>query len=82
VVLNTLSLLCLSDCHQNHLWRVNELFVYWEVLSVMAVSFFVMGQKLTQFGSSDVEVEVGVKVLNALADTASHSHVSCGSTNQ
>ena len=49
----------------------------------MAVSFFVMGQKLTQFGSSDVEVEVGVKVLNALADTASHySHVSCGSTNQ
>ncbi|KAK2574385.1 Ataxin-2-like protein [Acropora cervicornis] len=31
------------------------------VLSVMAVSFFVMGQKLTQFGSSDVEVEVGVK---------------------
>lgn len=37
----------------------------------MAVSFFVMGQKLTQFGSSDVEVEVDVKVLNALAGTAS-----------
>lgn len=29
-----------------------------------------MGQKLTQFGSSDVEVEVDVKVLNALAGTA------------
>ena len=43
----------------------------------MAVSFFVMGQKLTQFGSSDVEVEVGVKVLNALADTASHYNYSC-----
>lgn len=42
----------------------------------MAVSFFVMGQKLTQFGSSDVEVEVDVKVLNALAGTASQcSHV-------
>lgn len=42
----------------------------------MAVSFFVMGQKLTQFGSSDVEVEVDVKVLNALAGTASqYSHV-------
>ena len=29
----------------------------------MAVSFFVMGQKLTQFASSDVEVEVDVQVF-------------------
>ena len=30
----------------------------------MAVSCFVMGQKLSQFASSDVEVEVDVQVLN------------------
>ena len=29
----------------------------------MAVSCFVMGQKLTQFASSDVEVEVDVQVF-------------------
>ena len=29
----------------------------------MAVSCFVMGQKLTQFTSSDVEVEVDVQVF-------------------
>ena len=50
--------------------RVNELFIQWKALSVMAVSFIVMGQRLTQFGSSDVEVEVDVKVLNNLVNTA------------
>ena len=30
----------------------------------MAVSCFVMGQKLSQFASSDVEVEVDVQVFN------------------
>ena len=46
--------------------RVNELFIQCGVLSVMAVSCFVMGQKLSQFASSDVEVEVDVQVFNAL----------------
>jgi len=43
--------------------RVNELFIQCDILSVMAISCFVMGQKLSQFVSGDVEVEVDVQVI-------------------
>ena len=38
----------------------------------MAVSCFVMGQKLTQFASNDVEVEVDVQVFCHKESNVSH----------
>ena len=43
----------------------------------MAVSCFVMGQKLTQFGSSDVDVEVDVQVFYVYIENNFSHCLSC-----